>query len=71
MNNQKLNELVGKSFEDLSIEEMQELQGASDTHVDSTPTILYSVASTVASAGLSGQVSKAISTLVTAAAKCE
>ena len=71
MNNQKLNELVGKSFEDLSIEEMEKLQGGSDAQVASTPSILYSVVSTVASAGLSGQVSHAISTLVTVAMKCE
>lgn len=74
MNNEKLNNLVGKSFEDLSIEEMEELQGAAGSQVNSspaTPTILYSLASTVASGAVSGQASKAISTLITAAAKCE
>ncbi|MFA9377713.1 MAG: lichenicidin A2 family type 2 lantibiotic [Lachnotalea sp.] len=60
MNNQKLNELVGKSFEDLSVEEMQELQGASSVEINSTPatpSIVY--ISTV-------EVSEAISTLISA-----
>ncbi len=56
---------------DLSVEEMQELQGASGIEVNSTPSFIYSAISTAASAAASAQVSKAVSTLVTAAAKCE
>ena len=59
MNNQKLNELVGKSFEDLSIEEMEELQGGSNIQVASTPTVVVPI-STV-------EVSQAVSTLLSAA----
>ncbi|WP_313076149.1 lichenicidin A2 family type 2 lantibiotic [Lacrimispora sp.] len=59
MNKKKLNDLVGKSFEDLSVEEMQELQGASGVEVNSTPTVV--VISTV-------EVSEAVSTLVSATA---
>ncbi|MFA9377712.1 MAG: lichenicidin A2 family type 2 lantibiotic [Lachnotalea sp.] len=70
MDKKNINGLVGKSFEDLSVEEMQEIQGASDVDVNSTPSIIYSVISVVGSAAASGQISKAISTLVTAAAKC-
>jgi type 2 lantibiotic (TIGR03893 family) len=66
-----MDKLVGKSFEDLSVEEMQELQGAGGVEANSTPSILFSLASAGLSAGLSGAVSKAISTLVTVAAKCE
>ncbi|WP_313076150.1 lichenicidin A2 family type 2 lantibiotic [Lacrimispora sp.] len=71
MDKKVLNNLVGLSFEDLSIEEMQELQGASGVEVNSTPSIIYSALSTAASAAASAQVSKAVSTLITAAAKCE
>ena len=59
MNNQKLNELVGKSFEDLSIEEMEKLQGGSNIQVASTPTVVVPI-STV-------EVSQAVSTLLSAA----
>lgn len=58
MNNQKLNYLVGKSFEDLSVEEMQELQGAGDVEVQSTPTVVIPI-STI-------QVSEAISVIISA-----
>jgi type 2 lantibiotic (TIGR03893 family) len=43
MHDQKLNRLVGKSFEDLSVEEMQELQGAGGVEVNSTPTIIIPI----------------------------
>jgi type 2 lantibiotic (TIGR03893 family) len=71
MNTKHINNLVGKSFEDLSINEMETLQGAGDVEVQTTPTIIWSVVSTVASGNLSAQVSKAISTLVTVAAGCK
>lgn len=71
MNTKSMDKLVGKSFEDLSVEEMQALQGAGDVEVQSTPSIIWSLASVVASANVSGQVSKAISTLVTVAAGCK
>ena len=53
MNNEKLNNLVGKSFEDLSIEEMEELQGAAGSQVNSTVVIPISTI----------EVSEAVSTL--------
>ena len=53
MNNEKLNNLVGKSFEDLSVEEMEELQGAKGSQADSTVVIPISTI----------EVSEAVSTL--------
>ena len=67
---ENMDKLVGRSFEELSVEEMQILQGAGTAEPDSTPSIIVSVSLTVASGTLSGMASKAVSTLVTAAAKC-
>ena len=55
MNANQLSDLVGKSFEDLSVEEMQLLQGAGTAEPDSTPSVV---------AISSVEVSQAISTLV-------
>ena len=49
---------------------MTTLQGAGDDMQPYSASVIFSVVSTVASAGLSGQISKAISTLVTAYKKC-
>ena len=73
MKEEKLSNLVGKSFEELSVEEMNEMQGAQSAGAgqeNSSASMIASVVFTVASAGLSGQVSKAVSTLVTAAKNC-
>lgn len=73
MKKSRESELVGKSFEELSVGEMNELQGASnpgEAQTYSSASVIVSISLTVASAGLSGQVSKAISTLVTAANNC-
>lgn len=74
MKDERISELVGKSFEELTLDEMNEMQGAQSTGVaqpDSSASMIASVVFTVASAGLSGQLSKAVSTLVTAAKNCE
>lgn len=70
MKKQDVTSLVGKSFEELSVDEMTTLQGAGDDMQPYSASVIFSVVSTVASAGLSGQISKAISTLVTAYKKC-
>ncbi|MHA4413277.1 lichenicidin A2 family type 2 lantibiotic [Bacillus cereus] len=46
MNNINVNELVGKAFEELSIETMEELQGSGDVNPRTTPatgTILVTI----------------------------
>lgn len=70
MKQHETSDLVGKSFEDLSVEEMNTLQGADGGIQPNSESVLFSLASTVASAAVSGQVSKAISTLVTYFRKC-
>ncbi|WP_027296044.1 lichenicidin A2 family type 2 lantibiotic [Robinsoniella sp. KNHs210] len=70
MSKKTISELVGKSYEELSVEEMYLLQGANGEDIPqpyATPVI---ISLTVASAGLSGAVSKAVSTLITVAASC-
>lgn len=70
MKQHEVSHLVGKSFEDLSVEEMNTLQGADGGIQPNSASILFSLASTVASGAVSGQVSKAISTLVTYFGNC-
>lgn len=45
MNNINVNELVGKAFEELSIETMEELQGSGDVNPRTTPasTVLVTI----------------------------
>ncbi len=73
MKEERISDLVGKSFEELSLDEMNEMQGAQSVGIvqtNSSASMIASVVFTVASAGLSGQVSKAVSTLITAAKNC-
>ncbi|MBO4456625.1 MAG: lichenicidin A2 family type 2 lantibiotic [Butyrivibrio sp.] len=51
-NNKKYDEIVGGSFENLDTEEMENVQGAGDVDVETTPAILTAVA-TIASAAVS------------------
>lgn len=63
MNNKHFNELVGKSFEDLTVEEMRVLQGGADAIVYSTPlTIIVSIE--LSKAGISA--SSMVTTMLTA-----
>ncbi|BDH82207.1 lichenicidin A2 family type 2 lantibiotic [Lactococcus lactis] len=39
MEKERINELVGKSFEELSLEEMEKMQGAANIEARSTPTV--------------------------------
>ena len=74
MKEEKLSTLVGKSFEELSIEEMNAMQGAQSAgaaQINSSAGMVASVIFTSASAALSGQLSKAVSSLVTAAKNCK
>lgn len=70
MENMETKKLVGKSFEELSVDEMNTLQGASGEISPNSASVLFSIAATVGSAALSGQVSKAVSTLITVYKKC-
>lgn len=56
MNSKNVNNLVGKSFEELSVDEMMEMQGAANAEVNSTVVIPISTI----------EVSEAVSVLVSA-----
>jgi type 2 lantibiotic (TIGR03893 family) len=75
MNNQKLNHLVGKSFEDLSVDEMQDLQGSGDVEVQSTPTVVVPISTIEISQAVSALLSVAsmsvASYLASKAKKCD
>lgn len=74
MKEEKLSTLVGKSFEELSIEEMNAMQGAQSAgavQVNSSAGMIASIAFIGISAEVSGQLSKAVSSLVTAAKNCK
>lgn len=58
MNTKNMDKLVGKSFEDLSVDEMQALQGAGDVEVQSTPTVVIPI-STI-------EISQAVSVIISA-----
>ncbi|MDR1473418.1 MAG: lichenicidin A2 family type 2 lantibiotic [Lactobacillales bacterium] len=51
MLSKEVDQLVGKAFEELSIEEMQELQGTGEVEVESTPACF--VGSAIVSAAVS------------------
>lgn len=56
MNSKNVNNLVGKSFEELSVEEMMEMQGAANADANSTVVIPISTI----------EISEAVSVLVSA-----
>ena len=56
MNSKNVNNLVGKSFEELSVDEMMEMQGAANAEVNSTIVIPISTI----------EISEAVSILVSA-----
>ncbi|MBR4831111.1 MAG: lichenicidin A2 family type 2 lantibiotic [Butyrivibrio sp.] len=61
MAQEKINEVVGESFEDLKIDEMSETQGAGDVDAETTPAITVSAAVIIgggASFGVSVAVTK-------------
>ncbi|UJS29013.1 lichenicidin A2 family type 2 lantibiotic (plasmid) [Macrococcoides canis] len=51
-----MNNIIGESFEDMSIEEMKAVQGTGDVNAETTPSLImtspyYQAAATVSSAG--------------------
>ncbi|MEE3494011.1 MAG: lichenicidin A2 family type 2 lantibiotic [Butyrivibrio sp.] len=51
MAQEKINEVVGNSFEDLKIDEMTEIQGAGDVDAETTPVVVTVSAATIAATG--------------------
>ncbi|BDH82206.1 lichenicidin A2 family type 2 lantibiotic [Lactococcus lactis] len=69
MDKQNISDLVGKSFEELSIEEMEKMQGAANIEARSTPAT--TLAATAASAAISGALSGSVSIAITFIKKCK
>lgn len=70
MNHHETKHLVGKSFEELSLEEMNALQGSNGDIHPYSESVLLSISVTAASVAISKEVSKAVSVLVTYFKKC-
>ena len=58
MAQEKINEVVGDSFEDLKVDEMAQTQGAGDVDAETTPVISATIVSASASFTISVEVTK-------------
>lgn len=63
----KMEKIVGAAFEDISVADMENIQGAGDVEAEVTPTI---VASSAGCAGAVSAIASAVSGAVLSAVKC-